>query len=75
MTLEQLIHEAKRLDLDQRTRLAFSVWASVEQECSDAPMPPELREEIDRRMAYMHAHPKAWVPLQEVLNRLKSKAP
>ncbi len=50
MTLTQLQDEALRLSIDERAKLAQSLWSSVEQETAESSLTEAQRRTLDQRL-------------------------
>ena len=76
MSTTKLLEQAKQLDLDERTILAHQIWASVEEECENAPLTEEFKAELERRLEAIKKNPDAgysWNEVKARLGRLKRK--
>ena len=69
-TLEELL----KLSPAERAEIAVTLWDSVaESEDADVlPLSPELKAELDRRLADLESNPGASIPWDEALRRLRS---
>ena len=68
MTKQQILEEVRRLNPDEQVDLAYELLESVEQQLP--PLTPELREELDRRIAEDDADPTPGVPWSELRAQL-----
>lgn len=72
---EQL--QIARFTFAERMQLIGEIWDSVSEEVEAAPLPPELCEELDRRLAAHRADPSTAIPWEQVqreaLARLKGE--
>jgi putative addiction module component (TIGR02574 family) len=75
MTTKQLLNQAKKLDIEQRTSLAHLIWMSVEDECADHEdeMSDELKRKIDARLDDLEKNPDAAYTLEEFMRMRKLK--
>ncbi len=68
MTKQQILEEVRRLSPDEQVDLAYELLESAEQQLP--PLPPELREELDRRLAEDDSNPTPGVPWSELRDQL-----
>jgi putative addiction module component (TIGR02574 family) len=73
MDYAAVLAAAKKLDIDERTLLAWELWFGIEEEVRNAPLTEELKRELDRRLAEYEAHPERAVPWEEVHARVKER--
>ena len=73
MSADTLINEASKLSPSERLRIAQALWQSAWDDQVDAPLTPEQREELDRRLADYEANPDAGEAWESVLARLERK--
>ena len=64
LTLEQFGLNA--LPPDDRLALAGALWESVYDAVDQAPVPPELQAELERRLALADADPNRGIPWEQV---------
>ena len=74
-TLEKIENEALQLSLPEREKLIHRLIVSIEGEPEDTPeaIAQAWDEEIGRRVADMEAGRTEWVPVDEVMSRLRNK--
>jgi len=58
-----------KLDVEERLKLIGEIWDSVSDEAGDLSLSPEMKEELDRRLAAADANPEASVPWEDVKKR------
>jgi len=58
-----------KLDIEERLKLIGEIWDSVSDEAGDLSLSPEMKEELDRRLAAADANPEASVPWEDVKKR------
>ena len=64
LTLEQF--GLSDLPPDDRLALARALWDSVYEAVDQAPVPPELEAELERRLALADADPERGIPWEQV---------
>ena len=64
LTLEQFGLDS--LTPDERLALAGALWESVYDAVDQAPVPPELQAELERRLALADADPNRGIPWEQV---------
>lgn len=64
LTLEQFGLDS--LTADERLALAGALWDSVYDAIDQAPVPPELQSELERRLALADADPDRGIPWEQV---------
>ena len=69
MTLEEVESNALALPLDQRSLLVAALLESLENSETDLEIPPEWREEINRRVHEIDAGQVTMVTLEEFKER------
>jgi putative addiction module component (TIGR02574 family) len=75
MDYAAVLAAAKKLDIDERTLLAWELWYGIEEEVRNAPLTEELKRELDRRLAEYEAHPERAVPWEEVATESSRSLP
>ncbi|MBL8867532.1 MAG: addiction module protein [Gemmataceae bacterium] len=68
---EQL--QIARFSFAERMQLIGEIWDSVSEEVEASPLPPELCEELDRRIAAHRANPDSAIPWEEVQRRVRER--
>jgi putative addiction module component (TIGR02574 family) len=69
-TVETLLNAAKALSDVDRRRLAQGIWDSILDDASLS-IPPELRVQLDGRLAELRANPGSAVTWEEIKARLR----
>ncbi len=59
-----------RFSFAERMQLIGEIWESVSEEAETAPFPPELCDELDRRLAAHRANPEAAIPWEQAEREL-----
>jgi len=59
-----------KLDVEERLKLIGEIWDSVSEEAGDLSLSPEMKEELDKRLAAADANPEASVPWEDVKKRV-----
>ena len=62
-----------KLDIEERLQLIGEIWDSVSEEAGDLSLSPEMKEELDRRLAAADANPEASVPWEDVKKRVMDR--
>lgn len=62
-----------KLDIEERLKLIGEIWDSVSEEAGDLSLSPEMRDELDKRLAAADANPEASVPWEEVQKRVMDR--
>lgn len=62
-----------KLDIEERLRLIGEIWDSVAEEAGDLSLSPEMKEELDRRIAAADSNPEASVPWEDVKKRVMDR--
>lgn len=62
-----------KLDIEERLKLIGEIWDSVSEEAGDLSLSPEMRDELDKRLAAADANPEASVPWEEVKKRVMDR--
>jgi putative addiction module component (TIGR02574 family) len=70
MTKAELHEKALELPVEDRMALAEALWASVEREPEQPPLPAWQREVLDRRLAAEEEDPEAGSSWPEVKRRI-----
>jgi putative addiction module component (TIGR02574 family) len=70
-TLQHLGLDA--LSVEDRLTLAQALWDSVHDVLAEAEIAPELRAELERRVALAHADPSRGTPWDEVLTAARKR--
>jgi len=74
--VEELLKAASLLSEEEQDELITALLQLHEPIKSDEELlTPELKAELDRRIAHMDAHPEEDIPLDEALRILRSKLP
>jgi len=55
-----------RLSVGERITLVQDIWDSIAAEAEQAPLPKQLQEEVDRRLAAHKANPQAAIPWEQI---------
>lgn len=58
-----------KLDIEERLKLIGEIWDSVSDEAGDLSLSPEMKDELDKRLAAADANPEAAVPWEDVKKR------
>ena len=58
-----------KLDVEERLKLIGEIWDSVSEETGDLSLSPEMKEELDKRLAAADANSEASVPWEDVKKR------
>ncbi len=61
---------AKKLDIGERTLLAWELWSGMQEEMATTEITEELEAELDHRFADFEAHPENAVPWEQVLENI-----
>jgi putative addiction module component (TIGR02574 family) len=65
------------LSIEERLKLVGDIWDSIADEANMSadllPLTAAQIAELDRRMAEAEAHPEDLIPMEEVMERLRSK--
>ena len=69
MTAEQLISDAALLSVSDRLRVAEAIWDSLPENATPPPG-PEIKAELDRRMANYRQNPESAMTIDELRARL-----
>ena len=75
MTRNELLKQARKLDIDERTVLAHLIWMSVEDECAghEGEMSDELKRKIDERLDAIKKNPYDGCTLEEFMRKFRAK--
>lgn len=71
MTADQLISDASLLPPTDRLRIAQAIWDSLPEDARPAPG-PEVKAELDRRMAKYRENPESGMTIDELRGRLEA---
>jgi len=73
----ELREELLKLPVAERLELIHELWDSVAAECEREPFPlsDAQREELERRIRELDAHPERAIPWEVVRERLRSRHP
>jgi len=71
MDYEAVLAVAKKLDIDERTLLAWELWYGIQEETANAEITDELEQELNRRLEEYRAHPERAVPWEQVRDRIR----
>jgi putative addiction module component (TIGR02574 family) len=71
MTADQLISDATALPPSDRLRIAQAIWDSLPDDAYPTPG-PEIKAELDRRMAKYRENPETGMTIHELRSRLDS---
>lgn len=71
MTADQLISDAASLPPSDRLRIVQAIWDSLPEDAYPAPG-PEIKAELDRRMANYRKHPESGMTIDELRGRLEA---
>lgn len=69
-----LLDTILRLPIDERVVLAHDIWKSIEDETATYILSDAWREEIERRLADLKAHPEDSIPWSQVLAELQAES-
>jgi putative addiction module component (TIGR02574 family) len=61
------------MSIDDRIRLAEAIWEGIEAEQELPELTEAQKQELDRRMAELDAHPETAVPWEEVWAKAKAR--
>lgn len=73
MSADSLLEEARKLNSDDRLRIAEELWNSVWAEQSEVPLTAEQRAELDSRLADLAQDPNAGSTWEDVRARIERK--
>jgi len=62
-----------KLDVEQHLKLIGEIWDSVSEEAGDLSLSPEMKEELDKRLAAADANPEVSVPWEDVKKRVMDR--
>ena len=71
MTADQLISDAASLPPSDRLRIAQAIWDSLPEDAYPTPG-PEIKAELDRRMAKYRENPESGMTIDELRSRLEA---
>ncbi len=71
MTADQLISDAASLPPSDRLRIVQAIWDSLPEGTYPAPQ-PEIKAELDRRMATYRENPKSGMTIDQLRGRLEA---
>lgn len=73
---EQLREQLLKLPVDDRLELVQELWDSIAEECEQKPFPltEAQREELERRIRELDAHPERAIPWEEAGERLRARS-
>ena len=71
MTADQLISDASLLPPSDRLRIAQAIWDSLPEDACPAPG-PEVKAELDRRMAKYRENPESGMTIDDLRGRLEA---
>ncbi|WP_443217275.1 addiction module protein [Rhodopirellula sp. P2] len=71
MTADQLIADAASLPPSDRLRIAQAIWDSLPEDAYPT-AGPEIKAELDRRMAKYRENPESGMTIEELRSRLEA---
>jgi putative addiction module component (TIGR02574 family) len=74
MNTTQLLAEIERLPVADRLVLVKEIWDRIVESNAVLPLTESQRDELDRRMADLEAHPEIAVPWEQVEQSLRNRA-
>ncbi len=74
MNTTQLLAEIERLPVADRLVLVQEIWDRIVESNAVLPLTESQRDELDRRMADLEAHPEIAVPWEQVEQSLRNRA-
>jgi len=72
MNLQQTIHDLTSLNVEDRVRIAQSLWDSIPPE-TEVTVSAEQKQELMRRLAEHDANPESSISLEELQRQLKDR--
>ena len=62
-----------KLSKEEKIALVEEIWDSIEDQSNAMPLTQAQREELERRIAHLEAHPESTMTWEEVKKRVRAK--
>jgi putative addiction module component (TIGR02574 family) len=74
MNTTQLLAEIERLPVADRLVLVQEIWDRIVESNAVLPLTEAQKDELDRRIAELEAHPESAIPWEQVEQSLRSRS-